>query len=239
MPYLTQADLAELAGVSEALVAQVENGRYENLNASVVIKLSTALDLAPNQEQYLLNFLQAQSCSRDPKPQDIPAMLRAVVRSSLPSPAMILTPRLDVVHWNTTAARMLGDFSAMPTAHRNIVLQMFLEPTMRERWVNWADNARNMLAALRMFMSQNPVYRDDIALLAASVSERDRQFREWWNSEDPVLTPNREKDFRHPDVGMLHIYQTVGAVLGSPHHSILLMTPRDEATEAAFRMMAG
>lgn len=51
--------------------------------------------------------------------------------------------------------------------------------------------------------------------------------------------PNQVKDFMHPEYGRLRIYQTAGAVLGRPDHVVLLMTPRDDETEAAFRRMAG
>lgn len=236
--HLTQSDLAELADVSDAVVAQVENGRYENLNTALVVKLAVALELAPNQEQYLLNFLQPQNGNLEPAPQELPAMLRSVVDSSMPNPAMVITPHFDIVHWNENAARMLGDFGKMPPERRNIAVQMFTEPVMRDWWIDWEFNARNMVGGLRMFMSQNPVYREDIQRLALRLCAIDLKFREWWASVDPTLEPNRDKDFTHPEFGIMRIYQTVGMVFGSPHHSLLLFTPRDEETEVAFRRMA-
>jgi len=236
VPHLTQADLAEIAGVSHALVAQVENGRYENLNPSILIRLAMALKLESHQEQYLLNYLQPPN-GHVGSDEEIPDMLRGLVRSSMPNPAMIITPVFDLVHWNENAVRLLGDFDAYPVDERNIVVQMFLNPVMRERWVAWETYARNIVSAVRMHSSY-ATYRDRILRLVSYVSARDAQFREWWESDLPKLTPDHVKDFVHPEYGSLHIFQTVGAVLGSPNHFFLLMTPRDADTEAVFRRLA-
>lgn len=53
-----------------------------------------------------------------------------------------------------------------------------LNPAMRERWVDWGSNARNILAGLWMRMSQDPAFCDEIARLVEVLCDRDEQFHD-------------------------------------------------------------
>lgn len=53
-----------------------------------------------------------------------PSVLRLMDRFT-DLPAMLLNARADVLAWNPMAAALLGDFSALPSARRNILWQRF------------------------------------------------------------------------------------------------------------------
>lgn len=233
--HLTQGDVAELAGVSTAVVAQVENGRYANLNPSLVQKLGQALGLSENKKEYLINFLQRSNGHLHVQPDELPMSVRSVVDMAEPNPAVLINARFDILYWNRGATMMLTDFGKLPVSQRNVVVSMFCVPGMRVSWKDWESNARNIVAGLRMQASHQPAFRDAINELAGEMSRVDPLFKRWWSSEDPAIQPHREKDFDHPRLGPMRLYQTVSAILGSPHLSIIVYTPRDEETERLFR----
>jgi transcriptional regulator with XRE-family HTH domain len=235
VPYLSQSDLAELAGVSVSLIEQVENGRYDNLNAGVVQRLADALDLSRQQQQYLLNYLSPVRAHPDRQDAEVPASVRSLVDATDPNPAIVADARFDILYWNRGATRMIADFDRMPRHQRNVLLSMFGAPEMRAAWDDWEGNARLLVAGLRMQGSLHPAYRESIHELAAQLSRQDAQFREWWASEEPASRPNPEKEFFHPELGRLRLYQTVSEVLGHPHLSLVVYTPRDEETARRFR----
>ena len=233
--HLTQGDLAELAGVSHSVVAQVENGRYANLSPTLVQKLCQALDLPANHQQYLMNLVHSTPSLQPSPPDEIPASVRSVVDAAEPNPAMLLNPRFDIVYWNSGATRLLTDFGKLPEGQRNVAVSMFCVPEMRIAWKNWESNARNIVAGMRMQASLRPTYRDAINDLANDLSCIDPLFAAWWKNVDPLVQPLREKDFEHPRVGLLRVYQTVSDVVGCPHLSLLVFTPRDARTAQLFR----
>lgn len=228
--HLTQAEVAELAGVSEAVVAQIEAGRYPNLNPRILAKLEEALQLEPHQVAYLNNLLMPPSNGSSRPRADLLHAVQALVDAAEPNPACIIDLHFDILYWNRSIAAMLGDFGSLPPEERNVVWTMFRWPDMRRNWVTWEANARNIIAGFRMQRSMLPP--DDVAAdrLIARLSVCDEQFAAWWAAADPEIQPIADKDFRHPEVGLLRIHQTVTAVLGAPDLMILQMTPRDEAT---------
>jgi transcriptional regulator with XRE-family HTH domain len=233
--HLSQGDLAELAGVSVSLIEQVENGRYDNLNPGLVLRLALALGLSLDEQQYLLNYLLPVRFHLNGQQDQVPAAVRSLVDATDPNPAVVADARFDILYWNRGATRMIADFGALPREQRNVLVSMFCVPEMRTAWDDWEGNARLMTAGLRMQGSLHPHYREAIHELAAFLADSDPQFREWWASEEPATRPNPEKVLYHPEFGRLRLYQTVSEVMGHTHLSLIVYTPRDEETARRFR----
>jgi transcriptional regulator with XRE-family HTH domain len=234
--HLSQSDVAELAGISVTVVGQVENGRYANLNPSLIRKLALALRLSPHQQQYVLNFIQQPSPhERREEYEAVPASVRSVVDASEPNPALIVNPRFDILYWNRSATGLLADFGKVSPAQRNVVVSMFGVPEMRVAWEDWESNARNIVAGLRMQASLHAAFRDAIHELADGMSHADASFATWWAEEEPLVRPHREKRFLHPRLGSMRLYQTVSEILGNPHLSLIVYTPMDEETARLFQ----
>lgn len=87
--HLTQADVAELAGVSEALVAQIESGRYPNLNERVLGKLARAMRLGPDQESYLRSLLSEPTTPRQLSLATVTPAACSVINAAMPVSAFI------------------------------------------------------------------------------------------------------------------------------------------------------
>ena len=236
-PYMTQQELAEKADVSVVLIGQVESGRYQNLNAAILSRLCRALELSSTEERYVVRLLSPPAEKVVDLYPEVPPFVRAIVDAAEPNPAMIITPRFDIIYWNQATTRLMMDFATVPREMRNVVASMFGIPQMREMWVDWEKNARLLTAGLRMMMSQVPSFRKVIQEFADEMRARHPEFAQWWVEASPEMTPSREKDFIHPRVGMLHLYQTVSQVVGAEHLSFLQFTPRDAATAEAIKRM--
>lgn len=236
-PYLTQQELAAIADVSEVLIGQVEAGRYQNLNEPILRRLCRALDLPRDDETYVVRLLASPVESLVDLYPEVPGFVRAIVDAAEPYPAMIVTPRFDIIYWNDAATRLIVDFSTLPLESRNVVTSMFEVPQMRTMWVEWEKNARNLVAGLRMMSSAAPPYRKVILEFADELKRKHPDFVQWWEEASPELRPLREKDFNHPKVGRLHLYQTVSQVLGAEHLTFLQFTARDKETEEALKRM--
>ncbi|MGC4105864.1 MAG: helix-turn-helix transcriptional regulator [Thermomicrobiales bacterium] len=234
--YVTQSDLAALADISVTTVEQIESGRYPNVNPAVVKRLCQALNLSPESQAYVLSLFQTPDEGIPPSTH-IPDSVKSVVDLSEPNPAVLITPRFDIVYWNPASTRLLTDFAHLPEEMRNVVVTMFCIPEMRTVWVDWEAYARSLVAGMRMMTSQIPSYRAANLRLAADMCARDPLFAEWWQEEGPEVNPTEVKDFLHPRAGMLHLYQTVSQVLGAEHLSLIQFTARDAETRQALERM--
>lgn len=236
--HLTQADLAELAGVSEALIAQIETGRYVNLNERVLARLGSALRFNASQETYLRNLLVGAPGDHPHAAVTLTSGTRSVVDSAMPVPSFVSDCCFNLLYWNPALVAMLGDFANLPLADRNVIWSMFRDPAMRRNWVDWEGNARNLVAALRMQRSMFPHRQADFDALIARLLPLDAQFAAWWETTEPDLHPVRDKDYLHPVVGRLRLFQTATSVLGTPDLAIVHMTPRDDETRARLEALA-
>lgn len=236
-PHLTQQELADKADVSVVLIGQVEAGRYQNLNAPILLRICRALDLSRDDEKYVVHLLERPVEAVVDLYPGIPDFVRAIVDAAEPNPALIVTPRFDIVYWNKAAIRLMMDFSTLPLEMRNVVVGMFAIPEMRTMWVEWKKNARILVSGLRMMMSNVPSHRRVIQDLADEMRAQHPDFAQWWDEVPPEIKPSHEKDFIHPRVGVLHLYQTVSQVVGAEQFSFLQFTPRDPATAEAMKRM--
>jgi transcriptional regulator with XRE-family HTH domain len=232
VPHLTQADLAQLAGVSEAAIAQIESSRYPNLNANILSRISEALSLGPMQHHYLLSLLSDSSGYYSGE-DEIPERVIALVDAAEPNPAAVVNACFDILYWNDNAARILGDFSLMPPDERNVIANMFCVSASKELWIGWDEYVKNLVAGLKMQYSRVPDYRDRISDLVTRMSMESEEFARLWETVDPFMTPPPEKDLQHPTAGRLRLYQTVSEVVGAPYLFIIQFTPRDDETAAA------
>ncbi len=234
--HLTQADLAELAGVSEAAIAQIESSRYPNLNTNILGRISEALDLGPMQHHYLLSLL-SDSRGYYAGEDELPDRVMAVVDAAEPYPAVVVNACFDILYWNHSATLMIGDFSRMPPGERNVIANMFCIPASKELWVDWDDYVTNLVAGLKMQYSRVPDYRGRISNLVTRMTTESAEFAHLWESVDPFMTPPPEKEIQHPIAGRLRLYQTVSEVVDAPYLFIIQFTPRDDETAAALDAM--
>lgn len=200
---LRREEVARLAAISVDYYTRLEQGRVR-ASTPVLATLARALRLDEDQERYLYE-LAGRSEAR-PRRRRAAERVRPAVRRLLDqlghAPAIVLGRRLDILAWNPAAAALYTDFAPIPQARRNYVNLLFTNPIMRELHQDWAHDARDAVAALRMGAAEDPD-APDLARLVGELSLQDPDFRTWWAEHRVNSAVYGTKRYRHHLVGDL------------------------------------
>jgi MmyB-like transcription regulator ligand binding domain/Helix-turn-helix domain len=187
-------------------LTRVEQGRGPRPSEAVLGGLARALRLTDAERDHLFGLAGIAPPG--------PGRIRSAVRPSVQRlmdrftdlPAFLLDAKRDVLAWNPLAAALLGDFSAVPPARRNIVWQAFLgdhgrvdaSPEVRER----LDRA--MVSDLRRAAARYP---DDpgLARLIAELRAGSDRFERLWTLRELDERHGDTKRIRHPQLGLLEL----------------------------------
>jgi transcriptional regulator with XRE-family HTH domain len=202
VPGLRREEVAQLAHVSADYVVRLEQGRVGRPSAEIVDALARALLLDDAERHHL--FLLA-SASELPSGRgdgtEVRPELALVVQSLDPSPAVLLSRRLDLLVWNATAGALLGPFGH----ERNYARLVLTDPVTRRLHVDWEDAARQAVAILRWSATRHP----DDAVLHALIDElraASSEAAQWWSAHDVTEKRSGVKRYRHPQVGELALH---------------------------------
>jgi hypothetical protein len=156
--------------------------------------------------------------------ETVPPTLRRIV-TGLPHPAYVTGQRWDLLAWNDAAVEVFGDFGALPTAERNILLFVFADPRAKLLFGDgWAPVARAMLAQFRAI---HDLWAGDPAF--AELVDRLRQasaaFVDWWEAHDIRAPVSGRKTLRHPTQGLLRLDHASFQANDDPALKLVIYTP--------------
>jgi transcriptional regulator with XRE-family HTH domain len=239
VPGLRREELAQLAHVSTDYVVRLEQGRTRRVSRPVLDALADALELAPDERAYLFAVADVTQASRARQParQQVDQQLRQLLDGMHDIPALVLDRRQDVLAWNSAAAALLTDFSALPPGERNLIRLTFLDDAYRSLYADWPRAARECVAVLRMEAGRHPA---DPALtaLVGELSVRDPDFRTWWGSHLVRGPRQLSKTYHHPVVGTLTLDVQQLSVETEPDQLLVAYTaPPDSASQEALRFL--
>ena len=200
---LRREEVARLAAISVDYYTRLEQGRVR-ASAPALATLARALRLDDDQRTYLYELAgrsDARPRRRRPAERVRPAVRRLLDQLGH-TPAVVLGRRLDVLAWNPAAAALYADFSSIPQARRNYVNLLFTNPVVRDLHQDWAHDARDAVAALRMVAAEDPD-DPDLAGLVGELSLQDPNFRTWWAEHRVNSASYGTKRYRHHLVGDL------------------------------------
>lgn len=234
VPGLRREEVATLAGISSAYYLRLEQGQDTRPSGQVVEALAQALRLDRNGTEYL-HRLASTTGSRSPGAtvRTITQRLRQLI-DQMPFPALVCNRYLDVIDANPCARAILPG----PSPVRNRMCAVFLDPGMRELYVNWDELTDIAVCEFREAAGDldDPRFRALFDELSAG-SER---FRELWARAD-VGYSTGIVHMRHPEMGDLHLHRTR---LDVPHSGgqLLLMyhaEPGSESAKALQKLQSG
>ncbi|MEV7074805.1 helix-turn-helix domain-containing protein [Streptomyces sp. NPDC093990] len=200
---LRREEVAALAAISVDYYTRLEQGRVR-ASTPVLATLARALHLNEDEERYLYELAgrtDDRPRRRHPTQRIRPAM-RRLLDQLTHTPALVLGRRLDILAWNPTATALYTDFSALAPARRNYVNLLFTDPAVRKLHKEWAHDARDAVAALRLEAAADPG-DPELARLVGELSVRDADFRTWWAEHRVSSASYGTKHYRHPVVGDL------------------------------------
>ncbi|MFE1794913.1 helix-turn-helix domain-containing protein [Streptomyces sp. NPDC059517] len=200
---LRREEAAQLAAISVDYYTRLEQGRVR-ASVPVLTTLARALRLDDDQQKYLYDLAgraDAHPPRRRPAQRLRPAM-RRLLDQLTETPALVLGERLDILAWNPAATALYTDFAALPANRRNYLRLLFTHPVVRQLHQDWAHDARDAVAALRMEAAGNPD-DPDLAQLVGELSLQDSDFRTWWAEHRVNSASYGTKHYRHHLVGDL------------------------------------
>lgn len=227
-PGLRREELALLVGVGISWYTWLEQGRDIQVSDHVLSRLADILQLNEQERRHL--FTLARGPIPEPDTQAYESQLsayQAVLDALGICPAYLLDRRLNVIAWNESARRVIGDFPHRSERERNIAWSIFVLPSSRKRFVHWERAARSCIARFRALSDQ---YSDEawLAELIADLRQASPEFRAWWPQHDILLTCGGSGEINHPLVGLLALQQTILTVPERPDWQMVVHTPMPE-----------
>lgn len=233
--HLTQGELAELVGVSTAVISQIEQARYPNLNSGILHRISAVLHLTPQQDLYMCGLGVARTTS-DRSNQPVPPWLVASL-GSIHHPVVVLNPCYDILLYNNEAKTLFGAYISKFLRNRNAADTIFGEPELKSFFTPWADYAASMVSGLKVSYALFPDFRDHIEAVASRVQASDETFRQLWHKADPLVPPTIEKVFQHPTLGELQVYQILTDLVEAKWLTKIEFIPANAETAAKMGSM--
>ncbi|WP_069161081.1 helix-turn-helix transcriptional regulator [Nocardia altamirensis] len=205
VPGLRREEVAQLAGVSVDYVVRLEQGRGPQPSTAVLAALTRALRLNDDDRDLLFQL----AGSAPPQPGRIamtvrPSVLRLLDRMA-DLPALVMSAKGDVLAWNPMAAALLGDFSAMPPAQRNIIWRCFLgtEPSrIKLTETEFEQLGAYGVGTLRSAKARYPT-DPDLERLITELRSHSPAFARLWEERPSTPWRNATKTISHPDLGDL------------------------------------
>ncbi|UYG16225.1 helix-turn-helix domain-containing protein [Brachybacterium huguangmaarense] len=245
VPGLRREEVAALAGVSVGYYTRLERGHLAGASESVLGAIARALQLTEIEREYLFGLARSgttatpsatrASAPAAPTPAPSSALRSSLTRlvDSIGVPAIVQTPRLDLVAANTLGRALFAPVFEDPRG-ANFARFNYLDPRARDFYVDWPLARRTGAAILRLEAGRNPL---DEALtdLIGELSTLSPHFREDRARRDVHEHRTGVKHFRHPQVGRLDMAFEVLETPGDPSRRLVTYSA-DPGTETARRL---
>ncbi|UFR04590.1 helix-turn-helix transcriptional regulator [Streptomyces sp. Go40/10] len=227
-PGLRREEVAQLSAVGVTWYTWLEQARDIQVSVQVLDALARALRLDASERAHLFQL----AGTTDPTPAascpSITPALREMLTRLEPIPACIQNSRYDILAYNRTYGRLLGDLDAVPPEDRNCMLLVHTHEEWQQAVVHLEETQRLMAARLRAALAGHlgePAWKMLLKRLQESAA-----FRENWQRYEVVATRSRYKEFRNPHVGLLTLEHTDLWLSPESGARMVTYTPRDEVT---------
>ena len=230
-PGLRREEVALLAGVGVTWYTWLEQGREINASMQVLDAVARTLRLDRAEREHLYRLAEATptlvGAPRGPVPEEI----CEIVRSLDPLPASLTNGRFDVLVSNDASEDLFWDWHSMPCIHRNTLWCCVTEPTAREKFPQYEQEVRYLVARMRAAYARHvgdQEWEEDIRRL----SSLSREFADLWARHEVADPQSRVRTFIHPTAGPLTFTATELQVPAMANARLTVYTPADEQTQA-------
>jgi hypothetical protein len=236
-PGLRREDVAALAGLSATWYAWLEQGRDIHASDRVLEGLSDTLRLSPEERDYLFSLAQSRPAPlKRSRPPELPAAVRRTLES-LNVPALVMTPRWDVIAWNAMMTRTIRDYGAMAPEERNLLRILLVTPEERVDEADYEAMARRIVAKFHVDYSQagpDPAFE----ALVDELNAVSPAFRRLWRSPEILGRSEGVHLQRHPERGDIRLEHTSYVVEGAPLLRVVIYAPHDPESAAKLAALA-
>jgi transcriptional regulator with XRE-family HTH domain len=233
---LRREEVAYLAGVSVTWYTWLEQGRDITPSRQVVDSLARTLRLSHAEHVYLsaLAGHSAPHPAKVPSPGTVPAHVQRLLDALAEYPALAITPDWAIVAWNAAYVGLYPNVATVAAADRNFLWLLFTDPYLRALMPDWEFTGLYNVASFRAEAGTR-LSEPPFANLVSRLLQTSEAFQTAWETYDIEKLPSRERLFRHPDVGDLHVEQHSLAPSGEPRLQVVIFIPIP-ATDTAARL---
>jgi transcriptional regulator with XRE-family HTH domain len=229
-PGLRREEVAQLAGVGVTWYTWLEQGRPIHASVQVLAAIARTLRLDPAEVEHLYRLAEVPAAPAEAAPVVCPGVVREILDSLEPLPAMLLNSRYDILGANQAHEDLFWVWHRnLGCEHRNVLWCCFAHTEARQYFLNFEQEAPLLVATLRSSFGQHlkePAWTGFIRKLSA----RSPEFAELWARQEVASPGSRVKHFLHPDAGLLRLRSTSLAVADMPEARIVVYTPVDQET---------
>ena len=220
-PGLRREEVAQLADVGVSWYTWLEQGRDIHVSEPLLERLARALRLTATERAHLFELAHGRPAPRPAEPARVSPALQRVLDTH-PYPALVSTPRRDIVAWNAAASILYGDFALLSEKNRNHLWSMFMNPERRALFVDWERTARSSVASFRLEAARASDRRE-FDVLITELLQCSSDFARFWNDHELVEIPEGLKLLVHAQVGTLE-FEHVTLAYSEPSASALRVT---------------
>ncbi len=228
-PGLRREEVAQLAGVGVTWYTWLEQGRPIRASVQVLDAVARTLRLDPAEVEHLYRLADVPVAPVDAAPSPCPHVVREILDSIEPLPAMVLNSRYDILAANRAHQDLFWRewHTGLSCEGRNVLWCCFVHPEARRHMLNFDEEAPRMVATLRASFAQHlhePAWTGFIRKL----SEASAEFAELWARHEVASAGSRIKHFLHSKAGLLRLRSTSLDISDMPETRIVVYTPVDD-----------
>lgn len=198
-PGLRREEVAVLAGVSPTWYTYLEQARDISPSHEVLDSLADILALSEYERLYLytLSYPAPPQTAQPSHRSAVMENLTQVVESLAPLPAYLCSQAGDLMSWNNETIDWFGDFATPSAPRPNLLVWMFTSKCARERFVDWQEQARALVACFRVDALE---CRDTarVTSLVQDLTEASPHFRRYWDEHAVGSQGVSQCTVRHP-----------------------------------------
>jgi transcriptional regulator with XRE-family HTH domain len=222
---LRREELALLAGVSADYYQRMEQGRDVRPSEQVLDALARALNFSAEESRHLHSLAAAArtpaSRPRHRAPEEVPSTTLRLM-GTMTTPAMVVGRFLDVLAWNPLAGLLLGEFTRLPQAERNL-LGLLLHPEADQACPDRAATVAELTGMLRAQVAADPGHPRGVELVG-ELAVRSDEFATLWARHDVEETTRGRMRVNHPMVGELNLDWDAYPMPGAPGPVLITYT---------------
>jgi transcriptional regulator with XRE-family HTH domain len=238
---LRREELALLAGVSADYYQRMEQGRDVRPSEQVLDALARALDFSAEESRHLHGLAAAARAPvRSPRrytPEEVPPTTLRLLRTTS-APALVVGRFLDVLAWNPLAGALLGAFTGLPQAERNL-LALLLHPEADQACPERAATVAELVGMLRAQVAADPGHPRAVQLVG-EFAVRSSEFAGLWARHDVGDATRGRMRVNHPLVGELNLDWDAYPMPGAPGPVLIVYTAaRGGPDDERLQLLAG
>jgi transcriptional regulator with XRE-family HTH domain len=218
VPGLRREEVALLAGISVEYYLRLEQGRDQHPSDQVLDSIARALQLDADAETYLRELARPPRTEhrKQSRPERVSAGVQSLIDSWPSTPALVHGRYLTTLAANSMAVALSPFFAPGVNSLR----AAFLEPEMREFYLDWDEMTAKAVAYLRSVVGADV---DDPRLveLVGELSLRSERFRTLWARQDVRQKTSGLTRMLHPQVGALDLLYEKLALPGAPGQMLI------------------